>query len=359
MSHNPLTDWLRHRLALGGADLLRPITRSDLEAHQLRHLRETLTCAMKSRHYAERLRTPQLHASTPLGMLQSLPFTHPAELFSDPLAFMCAPPSEADRIVTLPTSGTTGAPKRIYFSEAELSATEHFFYFGMQNIAQGHSRVMVFMRGGTPDGFAVPGGVCDLLARALAARDCTAIAYGELHSDEAVAEAARALRKSGADCVVGTAAQMLRLARCAPQPAVKSVLLSADNIPAENVAELSKLWNCNVFRHYGMTETAFGGAVDCHAVASGSSVSGSTANDRAAQNHGMHIREPDMIFEIIDPETGAQIADGECGEIVLTTLTRRVMPLIRYRTGDFSRILPEKCPCGCILKRLDNVTGHA
>jgi phenylacetate-coenzyme A ligase PaaK-like adenylate-forming protein len=73
----------------------------------------------------------------------------------------------------------------------------------------------------------------------------------------------------------------------------------------------------------------------------------------------MHIREPDLLFEIIDPVSGEVLPDGELGEIVLTTLTRRCMPLIRYRTGDISRILTGECPCGCILKRLDNVQGHA
>src|SRR5262249_45355050 len=49
---------------------------------------------------------------------------------------------------------------------------------------------------------------------------------------------------------------------------------------------------------------------------------------------------------------------GEQGEVVFTTLTRRGMPLIRYRTGDLSRFLPEPCPCGTVLRRLERVTGR-
>ena len=49
------------------------------------------------------------------------------------------------------------------------------------------------------------------------------------------------------------------------------------------------------------------------------------------------------------------LPDGETGEIVFTTLTRRAMPLIRYRTGDVSRIVPGRCPCGSMLRVLDRV----
>ena len=54
--------------------------------------------------------------------------------------------------------------------------------------------------------------------------------------------------------------------------------------------------------------------------------------------------------------TGQPLPEGESGEIVVTTLTRRGMPLIRYRTGDVSRFIPEQCPCGSVLKRLDKVS---
>ena len=317
-------------------------------------LRETLSFVSRSRHYAERFRDTEISSETPLKTLQTLPFTYPAELRTEPLAFLCVPLSEAERIVTLPTSGTTGTPKRVYFSAAELGATEHFFRFGMRSIARHGGRTMVFMRGGAPDGFAVPGGVCDLLSQAQSSIGCTSIAYGELGDDAQVEAASVALRTSNADCVVGTAAQMQRLAHLGPQPSVRSVLLSADDTPREVLAELAKAWRCRVFRHYGMTETAFGGAVDCRPV-----FDGSDEADCVEGECGMHIREPDMIFEVVDPATGEQMPDGEPGELVLTTLTRRVMPLVRYRTGDISRIIPGKCPCGCVLRRLDYVTGHA
>ena len=56
------------------------------------------------------------------------------------------------------------------------------------------------------------------------------------------------------------------------------------------------------------------------------------------------------------PESRLEI--GEMGEVVFTTLSRRGMPLIRYRTGDLSRFLPEPCPCGTVLKTLETVKGR-
>jgi phenylacetate-coenzyme A ligase PaaK-like adenylate-forming protein len=67
------------------------------------------------------------------------------------------------------------------------------------------------------------------------------------------------------------------------------------------------------------------------------------------------VREADLLFEIVNPASGQPVADGEMGEIVFTTLTRRGMPLIRYRTGDLSRFIPGGCPCGTALKTLEHV----
>jgi phenylacetate-coenzyme A ligase PaaK-like adenylate-forming protein len=83
-----------------------------------------------------------------------------------------------------------------------------------------------------------------------------------------------------------------------------------------------------------------GGAVECQA------------------RSGYHLREADLYFEIVDPETGEPRSVGELGEVVFTTLTRKGMPLMRYRTGDFARFLDEPCPCGTVLKRMERVRGR-
>jgi len=74
--------------------------------------------------------------------------------------------------------------------------------------------------------------------------------------------------------------------------------------------------------------------------------------------NGMHINEDHFYPEIIDPETGEVLPEGNSGELVLTTLTREAMPLIRYRTRDITRIYYDKCPCGRTLIKMDKPKGR-
>ena len=74
---------------------------------------------------------------------------------------------------------------------------------------------------------------------------------------------------------------------------------------------------------------------------------------------GMHIWDDYVYVEIINPETGENVPDGEWGEIVLTTLVKEGAPLIRYRTHDISRIIPGECPCGCHYPRIDVIAGRS
>ena len=67
----------------------------------------------------------------------------------------------------------------------------------------------------------------------------------------------------------------------------------------------------------------------------------------------LHVNDDHFLPEIIDPATGTVLPAGEIGELVLTTLTTRAYPLIRFRTGDMARILPEPCDCDCRLVRIE------
>lgn len=77
------------------------------------------------------------------------------------------------------------------------------------------------------------------------------------------------------------------------------------------------------------------------------------------EQNGMHIWEDAYLPEIVDPETGQPVPDGDIGELVITTLCREGMPLIRYRTKDLTRFLPGDCPCGRKHRRLDRIMGRA
>ena len=74
---------------------------------------------------------------------------------------------------------------------------------------------------------------------------------------------------------------------------------------------------------------------------------------------GMHVFDDYLYMEIINPETGEVLPDGEEGEIVLTTLVKEGAPLIRFRTHDLSRIIPGECHCGRTYPRLDIIKGRS
>lgn len=73
------------------------------------------------------------------------------------------------------------------------------------------------------------------------------------------------------------------------------------------------------------------------------------------EQNGLHVFEDHFFPEIIDPESGTVLPDGEEGELVLTTLSKEAMPLIRYRTGDITKLLPEPCGCGRTLRKIQRI----
>ena len=77
------------------------------------------------------------------------------------------------------------------------------------------------------------------------------------------------------------------------------------------------------------------------------------------EQNGLHFWEDYYIVEIVDPETLEPVPDGEIGELVLTSINREAMPLLRYRTRDLTRVLGRSCPCGRNHVRLDRMKGRS
>ncbi len=236
-------------------------------------------------------------------------------------------------MVTLQTSGTTGRPKRIYFTNEDQELTIDFFKVGMSTLTGPLDRVLILLPCKTP------GSVGDLLRIGLERLGAIPIPYGPVCDPSNALETMNTQR---VDCLVASPTQALGLARRWQSGMYKphSVLLSTDYVPNAIVKALVGAWDCEVFNHYGATEMGLGGGVEC------------------AAHSGYHLREADLYFEIIDPQSGTPLQEGEYGEVVFTTLTRRGMPLIRYRTGDRSRFLPGKCPCGANLRTLEVISGR-
>jgi phenylacetate-CoA ligase len=331
----PLEPWIKCKIGSSatGAEL-----RRELDRWQLRMLRETVDYARsRSPFYRSHLDGFPGYDINSLADLSSLPFTTAEDIQKNDLGFLCVSRDEISRVVTLNTSGTTAKAKRIHFTEEDLELTTDLFHNGMKALVRPGERVMILMPSEQH------GSVGDLMVKALRCMDVEGIPHGIVVNEaETIAE----MVKREVNCLIGIPVQVLGLARhpdasAIPAGMVKSVLLSADYVPAAIVRELERAWGCEVFNHYGMTEMGLGAAVDCRALA------------------GYHIREADLYLEIVDPQSGRPLPAGETGEVVFTTLTRNGMPLVRYRTGDLSRFNPEPCPCGTVLKRLDWVRGRS
>jgi phenylacetate-CoA ligase len=106
-------------------------------------------------------------------------------------------------------------------------------------------------------------------------------------------------------------------------------------------AQLEESLHLRALDNYGLTEII------------GPGVAG-----ECGERNGLHINEDHFIVEFIDPDTLQPVAPGETGELVFTTITKEGFPLIRYRTGDLSRLIPGDCPCGRTLARMERVSGR-
>ncbi|HVP77946.1 MAG TPA: AMP-binding protein [Thermodesulfobacteriota bacterium] len=332
----PLEAWIREKARIN-TGLTGRFFIEALQDYQLRRLNEIIDYARhNTQFYRAHLASVPAAPLSALSDIIRIPFTNPSDLSHNPSTFLAVRQDDIARIVTLRTSGSTGEAKRLFFTEGDLELTVDFFHHGMSTLVRPGQRVVVLLPGEKPDS------VGDLLARGLRRMDVHALVYGPvtdpLHAAEAVAS-------FGAHCLVGIPTQVLAVARSCTgtqigKGSVESVLLSTDYVPRAIAKTLEEVWGCRVFSHYGMTEMGLGGGVECEAL------------------DGYHLREGDLYFEVVDPETGETCSDGAVGEVVFTTLTRRGMPLIRYRTGDIARMIAQPCPCGSILKRMDYVRGR-
>lgn len=328
MKLTPLENWIMRKAGITER------SRDQLEEYQLERIRETLRHAGKSsrfyRGYLDGLHADEIRS---FKDFENIPFTFPRQIGDDPLAFLCVSLSEIKRIVTLKSSGTTGADKRVYFTQEDLALTVDFFKFGMSCLVDKGDRVMVLLPGNSF------GSIGDLLKKALAFSDIACDIHGVMTD---TVETARRIVENGITCVVGIPTQVMRLSRTERTAfqRVKKVLLSTDYVPEALISELTEQFGCSVFTHYGMTEMGYGGGVECEAL------------------NGYHMRDADLYFEIVNPENGKPVADGETGEVVFTTLTRKAMPLIRYRTGDIASFSEKPCACGTFLKTMNRVRGR-
>ena len=119
-------------------------------------------------------------------------------------------------------------------------------------------------------------------------------------------------------------------------------VFGAEPSTASMLREIEERWGINAGETYGLTE-----------------LSGPGAGYACEKKDGIHINEDHYLVEIVSPDTLEPVPFGEKGEVVLTSLQRRAMPMIRYRTRDISRFYTEQCACGRTSVRIEKVYGRS
>ncbi|MBI3666560.1 MAG: AMP-binding protein [Acidobacteria bacterium] len=153
----------------------------------------------------------------------------------------------------------------------------------------------------------------------------------------------RTILDSGCTVLVSTPTYALYLAEMAGQrgmdlrsSAVRITIHAGEpgaSVPAVK-RRIEEAWGATCYDHAGATEV------------------GAWAFDCEAQSGAIHLNEAEFVFEVIDPQTGEPVAEGARGELVVTTLGRAGMPVLRYRTGDLVEMATEPCPCGRTLRHV-------
>lgn len=318
MRRTRLENWICEVEGLSALD------RETLEDIQLRRLNELLAREKARGGFYKGL--PERLGS--LAELRRLPFTTPEQLAENAPGLLLTSQAEVSRIISGATSGTTGPSKRIFYTERDIAHTVGFFSAGIGEFVSPGDTVCVAMP------FSGPDGLGELICRAVEHLGARPVRMG---AGRSLGEQAEMLDTERPEAYIGMPVPLLGLIRwMGSAGSLRRALVSGDACPEGVTRELEQLLGTQLFPHYGSREMCLGGAVTCPA------------------HEGMHLRENHVIAEIVSPE-GEPLPDGEFGELVITTVDMQAMPLIRYKTGDYTRFLAEPCPCGGVTRRLDTV----
>jgi len=304
--------------------LLRAMPLPLLHALRAPALRETLRIATRAPWYrdafaAARVDVGRVRRPEDLGGF----FLTPEVLKTRPEALLTGTPDLA-----IESSGTSGHVTRIYLSRKELeyNARQGGLMLGLYGLGRG-DRILSTLG----HDWSLGSLLVERLVRSL---PVFAMVVGRVDPSEAY----RRLAEYRFNVIVSDPFWLARLTEVArergrPGP-LKLLVGGGEGITPRTRAELETFWGALLCMTYASTEAATILGFEC------------------THRSGYHVNEFDFCVEIADADS-----DGY-GEIVLTTVSRRVMPLIRYRTGDVARWLPEPCPCGLPLRRLSPLRGR-
>ena len=268
-----------------------------------------------------------------LADIAKLPFTFPADLAGTSYSLLCTSQGEVEKPVTFYSSGSTGTQKRIFFSMADIQKILDFLPRGMNTvIGRDEARVLVFLQNSQGRG------IGSILAQSL---NAFGMQGWTADLQDSTDDILRATVEHKINVWFGDAITIYRATRVLEKQAdlrslgMQCIFITMSNIPQSMIDYLHSAWGCRVSTHYGLTESGWGLAVDCDVCP------------------GYHYDELDHIVEVVDPETGGPVPEGQEGEVVLTNISRDCMPLIRYRTGDIATLT--RSVCGSHLMTLGHI----
>ncbi len=291
--------------------------------------------------YRERLDDAGITPEDILGVddLPQLPFTTKEDFRAEYPDGLVAVEDEAlERLHA--SSGTTGKPKIVAYTDDDLAVWGQVMErtLRLAGLDATDRLQNAFGYGLFTGGLGVQQGAASLGANV--------IPIGGGHSRRQV----KFLRDLEASAIAATPSYALRLIDVADDIGIDLQALPVDTViygaepctdPMREAIEAG--FDATAIDIYGLSELIGPGvASECH----------------EAQT-GLHVFEDHFYPEVIDPETGHVIEPGEIGELVLTSLSKEALPVLRYRTGDLTRILPGSCDCGRPYTRIDTIRGRS
>ena len=320
---------------------LEQLERKDLEGLQLKRLNGTLRQAARSPYYGRSKEVGRLVQSgvSSVEQIRELPFTTKEDMRKEfPWGLLAAEKREAVRLHS--SSGTTGNPAVVYHSRHDLDSWANLMARSMfaagvrdsdvfQNIC-GYGLFtggLGFQYGAEKLGcLSIPAGAGNSLRQIKLMRDFgTSVAHA---IPSYLGRLFDVVQAAGLD------------PRC--ETRLHTLVIGAEPHTEDHRRRIEEMFGVKAYNSFGLTEmNGPGVAFEC------------------TEQNGLHIWEDAYIVEIIDPITLQPVADGETGELVMTTLDRQAMPVIRYRTRDLTRFLPGHCPCGRSHRRLDRISGRS
>lgn len=305
------------------------MSRADFDEYQLFRVREQLRYVKEnSPYYREKYRDLRPDDIRTLDDLNKIPFTLPSDLAEEPLTFMAVSRTKTAREFT--TTGTTGKRKVVGYTTGDLIAKIDIISSALKSIGMSGDDVLHIM---------FPA-VSAWDPSLMLAGACKVAGYGSSTcSSPDIKEQMKVMRESKATHVIGLPSFIYRVTALMSAETdlraigIKKMISTSEPLSESMRNKLQDAWGCNVLDVWGMTEFGLACAVECD------------------ERKGLHTDEANLLYEVIDPDTGMRVPDGKMGELVLTSLTAEATPLIRYRTRDMAAMISPPCRCGSRFNR--------